>query len=802
MTVSRQITDVFNGVATSTGILSPTIDLGTGDGTPTAVAAWNNSSIWGGDTGSGVTAYSGFRMATGGIDLSTRSLIGWQSASDSSQKENLDTFANGGIRIVFDDGTNWSAYAIFGGNIGGFISGAEGAFSNFQGLGANEQSNTPSWWLDRDVRTPYASSGTLDWSSVTHIEMHFKPSSSSRIQYIFGRFVTADLSYFTGTASTSLWADMRSGHTNGGGGYYVYPWHFRPAPRYSLSSFQTSETMQIGIQVGDGSTTTTVSQSNFSLSAWGSADDYDSSTAVPPNTVILVDTPRLFDVYQAAADNVSFTDFLYSSTSTIGFRVRGNTSGTATFTRGTMTNLEQIELGHGTYVDCIWQDCTVPVDITANTSMTGSTIRDSYGLEVTGAAGDYSAIVCDFSNNSVSDVKLGDGGAGTYTLTGLTHSGTMYVWNSNTSNAVTASLAVSLTVEKIDLWFNYDNEASGPFSEGETLTFGAGATAKLQKLVDNGTTGTMYCELLTGSTPADNDTISGGTSSATADVDQAGGANKSSLTISQAVTVSVTAANLIDGTRVRLYNQTQASEFDNDTVSGGSGYTINLTNGVDYDSGDAFVLLATYQSGGTAKRVFRNSFTLTTANVSIVDSQVDWDEPNVLAIDGSTVTECATDFVEVQVEITDADNTTNKSRVAAFLVDAITTADGIRNWVSLGGDPVIDYKSGSEADIDADVATVTVINVKAASKLLVTDTFVLGWSDGVNRADAVLGSSIVWIAPNEALEIQEIKDIKTRLDLNSDVPNTYRNDETSITNSNYTLTKTDNGNGTFTIQRS
>lgn len=68
--------------------------------------------------------------------------------------------------------------------------------------------------------------------------------------------------------------------------------------------------------------------------------------------------------------------------------------------------------------------------------------------------------------------------------------------------------------------FAYDTEAGGPFTVGETLTFTSPAgTAKLAELYDNGTTGFMYIgEMLTGSTPADNSTITGGTSSATAAV--------------------------------------------------------------------------------------------------------------------------------------------------------------------------------------------------------------------------------------------------------------------------------------------
>jgi len=217
------------------------------------------------------------------------------------------------------------------------------------------------------------------------------------------------------------------------------------------------------------------------------------------------------------------------------------------------------------------------------------------------------------------------------------------------------------------------------------------------------------------------------------------------------VDVTVSATNLLDNSQVRLYNVTQSVEVDASVVSGGSGYSITLTGAVDFTGGDSFVLLATYQEAGVAKRVFRSAFVLNDSDITISDTQVDWAEPNVLGIDGSAVTECATDFVEVQVEVDDATDDTQKSRIAAFLVDAISTEEGLRNWVALDGTSVISYQSAGQATIDADVAIVTVINNKAASKLTVIDSFILGWSDGINRADAVLGSSIVWISPDEVV---------------------------------------------------
>jgi len=69
--------------------------------------------------------------------------------------------------------------------------------------------------------------------------------------------------------------------------------------------------------------------------------------------------------------------------------------------------------------------------------------------------------------------------------------------------------------------FFYDNEATGPFSVGETLTFTSPAgTAVLADLLDLGLTGEMYIgPMLSGDPPVNNSTIAGAT--ATADVNGA-----------------------------------------------------------------------------------------------------------------------------------------------------------------------------------------------------------------------------------------------------------------------------------------
>ena len=219
------------------------------------------------------------------------------------------------------------------------------------------------------------------------------------------------------------------------------------------------------------------------------------------------------------------------------------------------------------------------------------------------------------------------------------------------------------------------------------------------------------------------------------------------------IVITLSAPNLIDDTNVLLINNTQATELDASTVTGGTGYSINLTLGIEYALSDELILLAGYQQGGTAKEIFRFSALAGTENIQNIDFQRDWENPNVLGVDGSNIPECSTDYIEIQVEVDDADNSTEKSRIAAFIVDALQTFDGLRNWVSTDGIPVIDYPSSTSAVVDTDIALVEIINVKPNSTLEIKDSFEFYWKDGIDRVSALTGqdSNYEWVAPARVL---------------------------------------------------
>lgn len=209
--------------------------------------------------------------------------------------------------------------------------------------------------------------------------------------------------------------------------------------------------------------------------------------------------------------------------------------------------------------------------------------------------------------------------------------------------------------------------------------------------------------------------------------------------IAPILSIDISAPSLLEGSRIRLYNSTQGSEIDNSVVSGGSGYVLNITEGVEYANGDVLILLATYQLGGIAKLPFRASSTATTTDIVFTDSQVDWVSHNAVGIDGSSVLECSTDYSGIEVEVNDSNNSTSKDRIAAFIVNALTEADGIRNWVTLSGIPVIRYVNAGQAIIDKGVTNLEINNIKNAP-LDIVDAFKLRASDGTSLVDNSLNT--------------------------------------------------------------
>lgn len=119
----------------------------------------------------------------------------------------------------------------------------------------------------------------------------------------------------------------------------------------------------------------------------------------------------------------------------------------------------------------------------------------------------------------------------------------------------------------------YDGESGGPFTQGEVVTFSGGARGRLILLQDTGLTGSMIVEVTSGSAIADNETITGVSSSATALVNGA-------VTIRSSNGTGWLIALDDDGTTGNLYYEALSGvdPVDNQSVYGLNGVNINAAS--------------------------------------------------------------------------------------------------------------------------------------------------------------------------------------------------------------------------------
>jgi hypothetical protein len=186
--------------------------------------------------------------------------------------------------------------------------------------------------------------------------------------------------------------------------------------------------------------------------------------------------------------------------------------------------------------------------------------------------------------------------------------------------------------------------------------------------------------------------------------------------------IPVTAtATILAGSRVRLYNVTQAAEIENVTEATTSySYTIT-TEAADGDTLALRVCKLGYEET-EVQAVFSSS-----SGATFLVSQSLWPSYTAWGIDGSTVTEFTLDVTgNIEIDANDVDGATTKTRLGAFYNYALTTEDGIRSAFG-----AITSDAPNVIRINVDVVDLTVENTNATTALRFTDTDVrLYRSDG------------------------------------------------------------------------
>lgn len=150
--------------------------------------------------------------------------------------------------------------------------------------------------------------------------------------------------------------------------------------------------------------------------------------------------------------------------------------------------------------------------------------------------------------------------------------------------------------------------------------------------------------------------------------------------------------NVRAGSRIRIYNVTTATEIANEIVSGTS-WTYLYDEGTDFTDGDVINIRLARCLGATASIGYEGIAVAGASGWSLFAAQDDDLVYNANGIDGTTVTEFAFDYPNIQVDINDPDGTSTITRLYAWWANERTTVDGIRTLIGgLLAEDVANYK--------------------------------------------------------------------------------------------------------------
>ena len=187
----------------------------------------------------------------------------------------------------------------------------------------------------------------------------------------------------------------------------------------------------------------------------------------------------------------------------------------------------------------------------------------------------------------------------------------------------------------------------------------------------------------------------------------------------------ISAPNLLNGSRVRVYDEDNDVELYNDVLVS-AGFNQSFV----YTADTTVTLTATYTSGATAKLGVSTTGVFTATGVSFLNSQEDDTVYNGYAIDGSLVTGFSADYVQDDVNLTMATNFM-AANLYAWWIYTLTTEDGIRNF--FGGITALDA-----ANIENDASIVDLfLDNSTADFIYQTDSIRFFKSNGVYPARIV-----------------------------------------------------------------
>jgi len=144
------------------------------------------------------------------------------------------------------------------------------------------------------------------------------------------------------------------------------------------------------------------------------------------------------------------------------------------------------------------------------------------------------------------------------------------------------------------------------------------------------------------------------------------------------VTASGSISGIVSGSRLRIYNETKATETYNDVP--GTSYSVNYTEGTTYSSGDVIKIYVTQTSGTTAQLPFSTTTVASgTGWTALVEQESD-DVYDGYGLDGSSYTgKFSADYTNDEVDVIVASNFAMKE-MYAWWCHNLTTSQGISDF--------------------------------------------------------------------------------------------------------------------------
>jgi len=206
------------------------------------------------------------------------------------------------------------------------------------------------------------------------------------------------------------------------------------------------------------------------------------------------------------------------------------------------------------------------------------------------------------------------------------------------------------------------------------------------------------------------------------------------------ITANASISNIVTGSRLRIFNETTATETENSIVAGTS-FSDSYTEGTTYTSGDVVTIYLTQTSGTTAQLPLSTVVVSSASGWTVLAAQEDDTVYNQYGLNGSTITKFTADYVNDEVDLVIASNFSGEELYAWWAFN-LTTSQGISDF--FGG---ITAQDAANLLINNSVVSIFLDNT-TTSNVIQTDNIRVYRADGnypvKNPTSGGGGIDVVW----------------------------------------------------------